>query len=125
MFRQRGLDVFRHRQVREQRALLEEDPPASFDGAPSPAGVGVDIMAEDLHGSAFGALEADDGVQHHRLARTGTSDHAKDLAPLDGEIEVLVNDAAAELGTQPADLDGRRLRARILGTGAAHRSSSM
>ena len=50
-------------------------------------------------------VEADDGAQQHRFARARSADHAQHFAALHIQIEMIVDDLAAEAVHQPAHAD--------------------
>ena len=52
-------------------------------------------------------LQADNGVEQHRLARARAPDQAHDLASAHGEIHPIVHDAAFESVDQAPNFDGR------------------
>ena len=118
MLAQRRLDVLRHGQRREQGAALEHHAGPALD-----IGLGtgvVDVAAEDLDMPALGPLEAEDGVEQHRLAGARAADDGEDLAAADLEVEAVMDDIVAEGAAQPAHPHRRRK----IG-GRVHRSSCM
>ncbi len=52
-----------------------------------------------------GFVEAYDGTQQHRLAGTGSAHHAQHFAAIDVQIQMIVNDLAAESVDQAPDAD--------------------
>src|SRR6476469_8963799 len=66
-----------------------------------------DVGAQDADLTGLRLTQADDGVQQHRLAGPGAADHAHDLAALNGEVQVLVDDVVLERRGETDDLDGR------------------
>ncbi len=100
-------DVFLDRQVGEQGAGLEQDPPAPLDGVQPAFGGMVDVLAEHLDLAAVRLLEPDEGPQQHRLARAGSAHHAQHLAAPDRQVEPVVDDVIAETRHQPRNLDRR------------------
>ena len=63
---------------------------------------------DDLAGT--GPDQADDRAQQHGLAGARTADHTQHFAPLNVEIEVVVNHLHAELGPQSANRNDGRCR---------------
>ena len=94
-----------HREVREQRAVLEHDAPALLDLGAFLVVQVFETFAEDLD-AAFGKiLEAGNGAQQDRLATARRADDADDLAPADVEIEMFVHDMRAERRLEVPDAD--------------------
>ena len=102
---QRHFDILAYRQRGEQRAALEQHPPAV---AHTDIGVrfGIGDRAVEHFDMTLGRLlQTDDRAHQHRLAGARTADHAEDLAPPDLEIEVFVHGLRAETVDQPLDND--------------------
>src|SRR6266853_1894590 len=96
IFAHRELDILPHRQRGKQGALLEQDAPAPLDPASRGGIGGVEIDPEHLDTAADLGNEADDGAGQHRLAGSGRTDEAQDLAALHVEIEPVQNLGGAE-----------------------------
>ena len=72
------IDVLRHRQVREQRAVLEHHAHAPLIRL-DPAAVPGDLTATDPHVAAVGLFETSDETQQRGLARPARAEHSDDL----------------------------------------------
>ncbi|MNE02026.1 hypothetical protein D3C80_944870 [compost metagenome] len=105
VFDQGRCDIVQHGQGRKQGPLLEQDAGPALDLRRLGLGHLIAFMAEQLHRPALGLLQADDGVEQHRLAGARTPDHAQDLAAPHVQIEVLMDHPVAELAQQAAHLD--------------------
>ena len=105
IFAHRELDVLPHRQGGKQRALLEQDSPATLDASPRRGIRGVKVNPEDFDASADLGDQSNDGTRQHRLARAGRTDEAKDFAALHVEIEPVQNLGGAELHRDIANPD--------------------
>ncbi len=100
MLLQRDLNVLGDGEGREQRAVLEEDTPAPLDRALLGLRHVAARLAEDLDASFARPVEPEDGPKKHRLARARSADDAQDLAAVDVEVEMVVNDLPPELVAQ-------------------------
>src|SRR5258708_27441398 len=112
IFAHRELDILPHRQRRKQRALLEQDTPATLDAAPRGGIRGVEVDPEHLDASADLGHQSNDGARQHRLARAGRTDEAQDFAALHVEIEPVENLGATELHRDIANPDNGVLHFR-------------
>ena len=77
-------DVAGHREVREERAVLEDHADAAALGL-FPDAVTRDRPAADGDGAGVGDLETGDDAQQGRLARAARSEERHQLALLDGD----------------------------------------
>ena len=107
-FLQRHLDVFGHGQGRKQRTALEQHAPARADiNVVIIVGPGIGHRTpEHFDRSGSGLLQPDDRAHQHRFTGARAADDAQNLAPVDGERKVFVNDVIAERGAQPRDDNG-------------------
>src|SRR6185369_3259231 len=90
------LDVLGHRQGREQRAVLEQDTPAAANILGFVLGPVEHILAKHFDHAGIGFLQTDNRAHQHRFAGARAADHAEDLAAVDGQVEILVDDLLAE-----------------------------
>src|SRR5258706_728273 len=107
---QRQHDVLRDRKRREEGSLLEQhaDERSLFGAVDR-----VDGLAVQLDLAGVGPIEADEGLQQHRLPRPGAPGDAEDLARLDVEAELVVHDLLAEtIHDAVRGEDGPRFRPR-------------
>ena len=104
---ERHLDVLRHGQRAEQRAVLKQNPPALLDLAPLQFVHPQNIGAEHLDLALDRPVEPDDGSQQHRFAAARPADHAEDLAAQHIEVEAVMHRLGSEPVDQTADLDDR------------------
>jgi hypothetical protein len=112
VFAQRHLDVLRHGQRAEQRAILEQDPPALFQRNRIGFAQMRHIVAQHVDAARVGPLEPDYGAQQHRFAAARAADDAQHLAAPDIEIEAVVDRLRAEPRHQPAHPDDDIVGAR-------------
>src|SRR5690606_23774150 len=68
----------------------------------------ADVFAEHPHAAARGPFQAQHLAQQHGFTRPRAADDRQDLARIDLQVQVLVDDGLAEFGPQVADLDHRR-----------------
>ncbi len=83
-------DIVGHRHVGEQRIGLEHHADIALVGRQ----VG-DVAPADADGAGGGLLEAGHHAQRRGLAAAGRAEEGDELAPLDGEVEVLHHDVLA------------------------------
>ena len=81
-YAQAVLDVFLHRQVREERVVLEDGVDVTLEGR---ALGHVDTVEQDL--AARGQLEAGDHPQDGRLARAGRPEQGQELTVRDVQVD--------------------------------------
>ena len=86
-------DVLRHRQRREQRALLEQhaDQRRLFRRAER-----LDRLAVEQHLAGVRPVQADERLEQHRLARSRAAGDADDFAGHDVEADLVVHHLLAE-----------------------------
>ncbi len=111
------LHVLQHRERGEQRALLERHAVPGLDLLELRDAEIPERAAHQAHLARLRALQAEDGPQQHGFSRARAADDAEHLAPLDGHVEMVVHDLAAEAIDEALDLDDG------FDAGVAHMSS--
>ena len=101
-------DVAGDRQVREQRALLEDHADAARLGLDPLAGAG-DRAAADPHAAGVGPLEAGDQPQQRRLARAARAEHGEEAAALEPQVDAVDGEPLVEAAREAVCLDRWRL----------------
>src|SRR5690242_1335537 len=96
VFFERHLDVLRHRQRAEQRAVLKQHAPAPFELPPLSIADPQDIASEDLDLALDRPIEPDDRAQQHRLARARASDDSQNFAAPHIEIDTVMHRLGAK-----------------------------
>src|SRR5260221_3532113 len=102
---QRQDRVLRHRERREERALLEED--ADERSLFRVADL-LDGLALDRHLAGVGPVQPGEGFQQHRFARSRTARNAEDFAAHDVEVQLVVDHLPAEAVDDAARAEDRR-----------------
>ncbi len=106
-------DILGHGERAEQRAVLEHHAPAPDDPLERVGARPGDILAEHLDRARGRRQDADNGLEQHRLAGARGADHRENLAPMELEIDVAVQQPARHARCQPREAEhGLRGRAR-------------
>ena len=120
-------DVLRHRHVREEGVVLEDeaDPPGPDRGM-------ADVGTADRDAAAVGREDACDQTQERRLAAARRPQHGEELTGPDLDVDAVDRRRRAEplderLGLQPRGSSAHRLRIRAVGyfSGRTSRSKTL
>ena len=105
---QRVLDVARHRQVREQRVVLEHGVHVALERREA-----GDVVAVEQHPSGGRQLEARDHAQGRRLAGARRAEHREELAVADLEVDAVDRRDVTEPLLEALEPNGRSRVRRV------------